>query len=604
MSPFTTINSFRFGLALSGFIALVSCGDLEKVAAPINESPTASSVTITDNNNGDVVLGDSLTGSYIYADKEGDAEDKEATTFQWLRNGDAINNAIATDYMLVAADSAAEISFAVTPMAEAGTITGNIAASGSILVVNRPPTANAGADQTPLFGETVNLNGSDSSDIDGNTLTFIWSLISRPAGSVAILSAEETVSPSFVIDVSGSYVAQLIVNDGLVDSVADTVDINTSNSAPVANAGTDQTPLFGETVSLNGGASSDVDGDLLTFSWSIISRPAGSFATLTDTAAVTPSFEVDVSGNYVVQLVVNDGLVDSVADTVNMSTNNSAPVANAGTDQTPLFGETVNLNGSGSTDVDGNTLTYIWSLISRPAGSFTTLLDATTVSPGFVVDVSGSYVVQLIVNDGFVDSTVDTVSINTSNSAPVADAGADQSPFFGETVNLNGVDSSDVDGDLLTFSWSITSRPAGSFAALSAATTVNPSFEVDVSGSYVVQLIVNDGSVDSAADTVNINTSNSAPVANAGADQTMLAGIITLDGSGSSDVDGDALIYSWAVISRPAGRFNRFLSSTTAENPMFTAEKTGDYVLQLIVNDGVLDSDPDTMSIIVTSIDD
>jgi len=512
MSPFTTINSFRFGLALSGFIALVSCGDLEKVAAPINESPTASSVTITDNNNGDVVLGDSLTGSYIYADKEGDAEDKEATTFQWLRNGDAINNAIATDYMLVAADSAAEISFAVTPMAEAGTITGNIAASGSILVVNRPPTANAGADQTPLFGETVNLNGSDSSDIDGNTLTFIWSLISRPAGSVAILSAEETVSPSFVIDVSGSYVAQLIVNDGLVDSVADTVDINTSNSAPVANAGTDQTPLFGETVSLNGGASSDVDGDLLTFSWSIISRPAGSFATLTDTAAVTPSFEVDVSG---------------------------------------------------------------------------------------------SYVVQLIVNDGFVDSTVDTVSINTSNSAPVADAGADQSPFFGETVNLNGVDSSDVDGDLLTFSWSITSRPAGSFAALSAATTVNPSFEVDVSGSYVVQLIVNDGSVDSAADTVNINTSNSAPVANAGANQTMLVDdIIILNGSGSSDVDGDALIYSWAVISRPAGRFNRFLSSTTAENPMFTAEKTGDYVLQLIVNDGVLDSDPDTMSIIVTSIDD
>jgi len=167
-------------------------------------------------------------------------------------------------------------------------------------------------------------------------------------------------------------------------------------------------------------------------------------------------------------------------------------------------------------------------------------------------------------------------------------------------VNLNGNGSSDVDGDPLTFSWSLISRPAGSAAILFAATTVSPSFLVDVSGDYVAQLIVNDGLVDSVADTVDISTSNSAPVANAGADQTMVANdMITLDGSGSFDVDGDTLIFSWAVISRPPGRFNKFLSSATVENPMFTAIVPGFYVLQLIVNDSVLDSVPDTMTIIV-----
>ena len=56
---------------------------------------------------------------------------------------------------------------------------------------------------------------------------------------------------------------RLVVNDGQVASVADTVAISTVNSAPVANAGADQTALVTQTVTLNGGASSDVDGDAL-----------------------------------------------------------------------------------------------------------------------------------------------------------------------------------------------------------------------------------------------------------------------------------------------------------------------------------------------------
>ena len=278
------------------------------------------------------------------------------------------------------------------------------------------------------------------------------------------------------------------------------------SSAPVANAGADQTPLLGNTVTLDGSASSDVDGDLLTYSWSFTSKPTGSTAALSDPAAVKPTFVMDLDGEYVVQLIVSDVTMDSDPDTVIISTNNSAPVANAGADQTKLFGDTVILDGSASGDVDGDILTYRWSFTSKPAGSTAALSDSTAVQPIFAIDVSGDYVVQLIVNDTMVDSAPDTVTISTSNSAPVADAGENQEPQVGDTVKLDGSASSDVDGDELKYRWSFLLVPPGSMAILSNPTVVDPTFEMDLPGDYVVQLIVNDGTVDSVADTMVVTT--------------------------------------------------------------------------------------------------
>ena len=191
-----------------------------------------------------------------------------------------------------------------------------------------------------------------------------------------------------------------------------------SNSAPVANAGPDQTVSFGATVTLNGSASSDVDGDPLTYAWSFVSRPAGSLAALSNTTVVNPTFVADKAGAYVVQLIVSDGLVNSAPDTVSISTSNSAPVANAGPSRTVSVGTTVTLDGSGSSDVDGDPLTYAWAFVSRPAGSAAALSNASVVNPTFVIDKAGTYVVQLIVNDGLVNSAPDTVRIRTGNSLP------------------------------------------------------------------------------------------------------------------------------------------------------------------------------------------
>jgi hypothetical protein len=143
---------------------------------------------------------------------------------------------------------------------------------GSFIVVNifgkaqnTPPVANAGPDQTVPLGTQVSLDGSKSADADGDALTYKWSMVSKPAGSAAALSDPSAVNPSFVVDKPGTYVAQLIVNDGKVDSLPDTVTISTANSKPVAEAGPDQTLFVTQTATLDGSKSMDADGDALTY---------------------------------------------------------------------------------------------------------------------------------------------------------------------------------------------------------------------------------------------------------------------------------------------------------------------------------------------------
>ena len=461
---------------------------------------------------------------------------------------------------------------------------------------NSRPVADAGPDQTAFVNGMVHLDGTASSDVDGNPLTFAWLIASRPEGSLASLDHPTSLTPAFVVDQPGVYVVQLIVNDGQSDSAPDSVTISTANSPPVANAGPDQTAFVNDTVHLDGGGSTDVDGDLLTFSWSFISRPEGSTASFDDPAAVNPEFTVDLPGVYVLQLLVNDGTVSST-DSVTVSTQNSPPVAEAGEDKTARLGESVSLDGSASFDPDGDILSFSWSMVSRPEGSVAQLVAADSVTPSFVVDKSGTYVVQLIVNDGVLGSEPDTLSVRTENSAPVADAGSDQVVPFGSTVEVNGGESHDPDHDLLTYRWSLIARPAGSEAVLENATSVIASFVSDQPGTYVAQLIVNDGTLDSAPDPVTITTANRPPIADAGPDQSADVGAtVQLDASGSGDPDGDPLTYSWSLTTVPEGSAAT-LSDPSVVNPTFVADLAGTYVAQLIVNDGAVDSAADTVTI-------
>jgi hypothetical protein len=468
----------------------------------------------------------------------------------------------------------------------------------TVTAVNTAPVANAGPDQTANVGATVALNGTASIDADGDLLSYRWRLQSAPTGAVPSLVGATSVSPTLSIPAAGLYVVQLVVNDGRVDSALDTVVISTANSAPVANAGADRTTTVAATVTLDGGASTDVDGDSLTFRWRLVAAPAGSVETLRSATSVAPTFRIDRPGTYRFELVVSDSAASSAPDAVVVTTVNSAPVANAGPDQTAYAPQTVTLDGSASTDVDGDALNYHWSLTSAPAGSRARLSDAGAIRPSFAVDRAGTYVAQLLVNDGLVSGAVDTVTVTTLNTAPVASAGPDQSVVAGQIIGLTGEASADVNGDGLAYAWAITVRPSGSTAPLLDPTSVMPTFRADRVGTYVLQLIVNDGTTDSAPDTVTISTSNTAPVASAGADQPASAvnQPVWLDGSASLDADGHGLTYRWALIAAPAGSAAT-ISDAGAIGPAFTPDRGGQYVAQLIVSDGFVDSAPDTVVI-------
>jgi PKD domain len=479
-----------------------------------------------------------------------------------------------------------------------GQKTENVDANGTTVTVNmevvnpHPPVANAGPDQTVFVTQTVQLDGSRSSDVDGDLLTFRWTLTTHPPESQATLSNPTLLNPTFVVDEPGTYVVQLIVNDGILDSLPATVSIDTVNTCPRAEAGPNQTPQVGQTVQLNGSGSSDVDGDPLTFRWVFTTRPADNQATLSNPTLVNPTFVVDEPGLYVVQLIVNDGICDSLPATVSIDTVNTCPRADAGPNQTPQVGQTVQLNGSGSIDVDGDPLIFRWAFTTRPADSQATLSNPTLVNPTFVADEHGPYVAQLIVNDGICDSLPAMVSINTVNIPPVANPGLNQTIAVTKTVQLDGSGSSDVNGDPLTFRWAFTTRPADSQATLSNPTLVNPTFVADAPGTYVVQLIVSDGMLDSLPAMVSIDTVRTPPVANAGFNRTVGVGqTVQLDGSRSSDVDGDPLTFRWAFTTRPP-QSQATLSNPTLVNPTFVADAPGTYVVQLIVNDGMLDSLP------------
>jgi hypothetical protein len=172
------------------------------------------------------------------------------------------------------------------------------------------------------------------------------------------------------------------------------------NTPPFANAGSDITISWpDQSVSLNGSASNDPDGSIAGYSWTKISGPAQ--YGISNSSISNPTITNLLIGVYQFELAVTDnkGTIDkdTVMVTINPGTN-QLPVANAGTDDTiSLPINTVQLNGAGSSDPDGNVTTYSWKKVSGP--SQYSISNATAVNP--VVDnlIAGTYIFELTVTD-------------------------------------------------------------------------------------------------------------------------------------------------------------------------------------------------------------
>ncbi len=301
-----------------------------------------------------------------------------------------------------------------------------------VTLLNSPPVANAGADFSVDESVLVTLNGTASIDPDGNSLTYTWTQIPLPT---VMLNNDTTATPSFTAPVllsSGSTTLtfQLVVNDGLVNSAPDFVNVTVVNvnQAPIAMVGPAQTVNEGSLVTLDGSASFDPDNDPKTFSWNQVTGPIvlppntpGEQPTFTAPLITTSSVLLEF------ELVVNDGFTDSAPARaqVTVVNVNQAPIANAGPDQTRDEGSLVTLNGTLSGDPDFDPLTtFEWTQV--PTGTMVTLSNGATATPSFIAPLLPTGTQEqlrfrLRVSDGLAFSAQDEVVITVQDvNAPPA----------------------------------------------------------------------------------------------------------------------------------------------------------------------------------------
>ncbi len=217
------------------------------------------------------------------------------------------------------------------------------------------PIANAGADQAVAGGSQVTLNGSASFDPGGSALSFAWT---QTAGTTVTVNGANTANATFTApNATETLTFALAVTNGSGATGADSVNVVvTAGSAPTSNAGTNQTVNGGDTVTLDGSASSDPNGDTLTFDWS---QTAGTSVTLSDSDTDSPSFTApNENTTLTFELTVSDGsesATDSVDVVVQSQTTPQLFIANfvGNTVTSYLNPSTVNGNIAPDTNLSG-----------------------------------------------------------------------------------------------------------------------------------------------------------------------------------------------------------------------------------------------------------
>ena len=472
---------------------------------------------------------------------------------------------------------------------------------------NQPPVANAGPNRNitlPVNSTTLNGSGSDP---DGSIASYQWQQVSGPSASR--LSATNTAGITVSNLQAGTYTYRLTVtdDDGESDNATVTVTVTAAaNQAPVANAGSNRTiTLPTSTTNLNGGSSSDADGNIASYRWEQVSGPSTSTFSATNTATITVS---DLrAGVYTYRLTVtdDDNATDSdqVTVTVNNAPANAAPVANAGANRTvTLPTNSANLTGSGSSDADGTIASYLWEQVSGPS---TSTLSATTAANTTVSNLqAGVYSFRLTVTDDDNDTDNDlvTVTVNAApNQAPVANAGANQNITLPiNTATLNGT-ATDADGTIASYLWQQISGPAAS--TLSATNTAGITVSNLQAGIYTYRLTVTDDDNATDIDVVTVTVNNSAPVnqapnANAGANRVITLPINSagLNGSSSSDADGNIATYLWQQVSGPS---TSTLSAKNTANITVSNLQAGVYTYRLTITDNDNATDADVVTVTV-----
>ena len=397
---------------------------------------------------------------------------------------------------------------------------------------NTPPSANAGTAQTVFKKATVTLDGTASTDVDGDTLTFSWS---QTAGPAVTLSNSSSAKPTFTAPATTSTLTfSLVVNDGHGNSSQTaSVTITVQNRAPTAMAGSNTTLLPGAPYTLDGTGRSDSDGDPLTYAWT---QTQGQSITLDTSVTGKATFTAPSQpGTLEFSLKVNDGEADSQLSVVMITVSVAPPpVATAGSDQTVSKRAHTLLQGSG-TDSNHQPLTYQWQQVS---GTPVAISNATDSIASFTAPpATGDLKFSLTVNDGTTNSQPSYVTVHVINLAPVVYSVtlAPNTPRRNDPLSAT-VNAGDPDGDpiALTYVWS---RNGTVISGATGATY--PLGNQVKNDSISVVVTASDGALTATMTATAVIADTPATLASSNAPTTATFGTATSFQVTASDVDGD-----------------------------------------------------------------
>jgi RHS repeat-associated protein len=359
---------------------------------------------------------------------------------------------------------------------------------------NTAPTANAGANQTGFVGRLVTLDGSASSDPQGDQLRFTWTEGgSNPASNV--LHGKNAPKPGFVPTVTGTYTFSLVVNDGTLNSSSSSVTVTVGASTQTASA----TPATGMSGFVD---SADPTGQTFTGTFMKVGRNAttrifmgaAQFALPTkpagmDVAAATLTLTGKTSSSNASSDQWSVRLLPTSVD-ANWATTSYNTVSGATPDRTlspvltglnQVLVDTPNTWTFGSSDLAVLTARYAGSgkLSIREQGDS---LGASSQVQWYSGEAGAAKKPKLSLT-----FTAPTIPDQT----PIARAGVDASALTNSLVTLNGSASYDYEDSSVTYAWTANAgNPAG--ATLSSTTVASPTFTPTAAGTYRFSLVVTD----------------------------------------------------------------------------------------------------------------
>jgi predicted esterase len=456
---------------------------------------------------------------------------------------------------------------------------------------NKKPRADAGENiSITLPTSAATLSGTGSRDEDGKIASYKWTKVSGPTAFKIVNPASAITSITSLK--AGKYIFRLTVADDSKATAFDDVQVIVKaavkeNIAPQARAGNDiHITLPVARAQLNGSASTDEDGSIVSYTWTKVGGP-GSFKII-DGNKATATVQNLKEGTYTFRLTVKDNGKRASSDNVLVYvkraapvTSNRAPLVRAGESVTiTLPTNKVALSGQGTRDPDGSISSYRWFVLSGPGGA--TIANSDEINTTITNLKEGRYIVRLEATDNSGKTSHDDkrIIVEPRNAAPVIDAGENITITLPQNrVILNGKGSRDPDGTIVSFHWRVLQGDNYSFQdSRRPVTSITGLRE----GKYVIRLEGTDNKGEVSYDDMALTVLpfNQKPIISAGDNivLTLPVNKAVLNGKESRDPDGSIVSYKWRVLKGPA---KYSLANADASSTLITNLVAGTYTLRL-----------------------